>query len=130
MDRVTSGSLEMTWDPETRVAVVRHAREGAALGGDAAKFVDALTRWIGTEGEPFGFMVDGAKAGGLDAEFRSTYAGFFKLHRKQAAIALFNLSPLHRVVADMFRMATGMPLKAFAEEQAARSWLREMRNKA
>ena len=109
MERVMSGNLEMTWDSETRVAVVRHATEGPSVGGDAAKLVDGLTRWIGTEGKPFGFMVDGANAGPLDAEFRSTYARFFKLHRQQSVIALFNLSQLHALLQRCLAWQPGCP---------------------
>lgn len=129
VEKLASGTLEMTWDSETRLAVVRHAHETRAAGQDATVLVDALTRWIGMEGKPFGFLVDGAKAAGLDIEFRSTWARFFQQHREESVIALFNLSPMHRVVAEMFRIGTGIRLKAFADEASARAWLRQMGHK-
>ena len=41
-----------------------------------------------------------------------------------AFIALINSGPVIHVVVEMFRVATGIPLKTFADETAARSWLR------
>jgi hypothetical protein len=54
----------------------------------------------------------------------STASRFFRQHRDHAFIALTHLGPVIRVVVEMFRIGTGIPLKTFAEEAAARSWLR------
>jgi hypothetical protein len=35
------------------------------------------------------------------------------------------VGPVIRVVAEMFRIATGIQLRGFADEAAARGWLRE-----
>jgi hypothetical protein len=125
MDRVTSGTIEMTWDPESRLAVIRFETETKATGKDAALLVEALTRWIGIERRPFGLLGDGGKLSGVDAGYRSVWGGFFKAHRAESYIAFFNMGPLIRIAAEMFRIGTGLHLKTFAGEAEARSWLRE-----
>lgn len=122
---VTSGAIEMTWDPEARLAVIRFARKTQATGRDARVLVDSLTEWIGTEGRPFGLLGDGANLAGLDAEYRSVWGRFFREHRDESATAFFNMGPIVRVAAEMFRIGTGLPLKAFADEEDARAWLRQ-----
>jgi hypothetical protein len=115
----------MTWDVETRLAVIRFERETQATGKDAVVLVDALTGWIGTEGEPFGLLGDGGRLSGLDAEYRSVWGKFLRQHRADSRVAFFNMNAIVRIAAEMFRIGTGLRLKAFAGEAEARAWLRE-----
>lgn len=126
MDKITTGSIEMIWDSEARLAMLRFELETRATGKDAVVLVDALTRWIGTDGKLFGLLGDGARLAGIDAEYRSVWGKFFRKHREDSRIAFYNMSPFIRIAADMFRIGTGVQLKAFADEGAARSWLRGM----
>jgi hypothetical protein len=125
METVTSGTIQMTWDPDPRLAMIRFERETQATGRDARVLVDALTEWIGTEGKPFGLLGDGANLAGLDAEYRSVWGSFFRQHRDDSSTAFFNMGPIIRIAAEMFRLGTRLPLKAFADEQDARAWLRQ-----
>lgn len=125
MEAVTTGTIEMTWDPDTRLAFIRFERETQATGRDARVLVDALTAWIGTEGRPFALLGDGAHLSGLDAEYRSVWGRFFRQHRDDSAVAFFNMGPIVRIAAEMFRLGTRLQLKAFANEEDARAWLRE-----
>jgi len=123
-DTVKSGSTEIRWNPVSRVAFVRYSA-GASLGRvDGPFLVDALTGWIGSKGEPFSVLADGAGLRATDAEYRAHVSRFFRRHRHTACIALINLGPVLRVVVEMFGIGTGIPLKTFADEEAARSWLR------
>jgi hypothetical protein len=126
MDKITSGSIEMTWDSESRLAFLRFESETRATGKDAVVLVDALTRWIGADRKPFGLLGDGGRLGRVDAEYRSVWRKFFREHREDSCIAFFNMSPFIRIAAEMFGIGTGLRLKAFADEGKARSWLREM----
>lgn len=126
MDKITSGTIEMTWDSEPRLAFIQFESETRATGKDAVVLIDALTRWIGTDNKPFGLLGDGGKLAGLDAEYRSAWRRFFQQHREDSYIAFFNMGPIIRVAADMFRIGTGLRLKAFADEGEARAWLRGM----
>jgi hypothetical protein len=126
VESVTSGSIQMTWDPDARLAVIGFTRQTQATGRDAVVLVDVLTGWIGTEGQPFGLLGDGGKLSGLDAEYRSVWSTFFRRHRDDSYIAFFNMNAFVRIAAEMFRLGTGMRLKAFAHEAEARGWLREM----
>jgi hypothetical protein len=126
MDKITSGSIEMTWDSESRLAFLRFETETSATGKDAVALVEALTRWIGTNRKPFGLLGDGGRLGRVDAEYRSVWRKFFQEYREDSYIAFFNMSPIIRVAAEMFRIGTGLRLKAFADEGQARSWMREM----
>lgn len=124
MERVTVGSAEMTWDPEARLAVLSFARETTTTGPDATALVDALSRWIGADGRPFGLLGDGGKLRGVDAEYRSVWSRFLRQHKADSYTAFFNMSAVIRIAAEMFRIGTGLRLKAFATEEEARSWLR------
>lgn len=125
MENVRTGSIEVTWDPESRLAVLWFERKTRATGKDAAVLVDAMTRWVGSDGRPFALLSDGGKLAGVDAEYRSIWARFFRQHRDSSWIAFFNMNVFIRIAADMFRIGTGIQMKAFADETAARSWLRE-----
>lgn len=125
LERITVGSIELDWDVEARLATLDFSQESHPTGEEAAHLVEALTRWIGTEGKTFGLLGDGGKLSGVSAEYRSVWGTFFRQHRKQCYIAFFNMKPAIRIAAEMFRIGTGVQLKAFADELGARSWLRE-----
>lgn len=126
MDKITSGTIELAWDPDSRLAIIRFERETRATGKDAVALVDTLERWVGTDSKPFALLGDGSKLAGVDAEYRSVWGKFFRRHREEANIAFFNMGPIIRIAAEMFRIGTGVRMKAFAEEGRARAWLREM----
>jgi hypothetical protein len=124
LEKITLGSIEMDWQADTRLATLRFTREAHATGKEAILLVEALTQWIGTDGSPFGLLGDGGKLGGVDAEYRSVWGTFFRQHR-ECYIAFFNMSPIVRIAAEMFRIGTGVQLKAFADEADARAWLHQ-----
>lgn len=126
MDKIAVGTIEMTWDREARIASLRFAAETRGTGKDAAALIDALTRWIGTDGKPFGLLGDGGKLSGVDAAYRAAWGRFFRKHRKDSYLAFFNMNAIIRVAAEMFGLGTGLRLRAFAGEGQARAWLREM----
>jgi hypothetical protein len=49
---------------------------------------------------------------------------FFKGHCGAVNIALINMGPVVRIVTEMIRIGTGIKLKGFADDAAARGWLR------
>lgn len=91
---------------------------------DGDFLIESLSDWIGKEGEPFAVFANAAGLHGTDAEYRARASGFFRQHRDTAFIALINLGPVIHVVVELFRVGTGIQLKTFANEAAARSWLR------
>ena len=125
MEKITQGAIELTWDAGSRLAHLRYERETAATGPDARVLVDALATWVGTEPRPFALLADNERNTSVDAEWRSIWGTFFKARRDHSYIAVYHMNAVIRVVAKMFRVATGMKLNAFADEQSARSWLRE-----
>lgn len=122
---ITSPSTEITWQPEARVASVRYTTGAYLTAGDGDFLVDALVGWIGKASEPFGVLADASGLGGTNADYRAKASAFFREQRHAASIALFNMGPAIRVLTEMFRIGTGVPLKAFADEEAARTWLRQ-----
>jgi hypothetical protein len=120
----TSPSTEITWSHAARVATVRYTHGTTLTSKDGDFLVDTLKGWIGAEGEPFAVFADAAGLGGTDAEYRAKASNFFRQHRDKAFIALVNLGPVIHVVVELFRVGTGIQLKTFADEAAARSWLR------
>jgi hypothetical protein len=121
---VTSGAAVMTWEPGSRLATIHFERAVRVTGVDGRALVGSLTGWIGTEGRLFGLLGDGGNLSGLDADYRSVWAAFFRQHRNDSRIAFFNMNPFVRIAAEMFRIGTGLQIKAFADERSARSWLR------
>jgi hypothetical protein len=121
---VESTSTSVTWDRASRVAFVRYAAGITLTRDDGAFLVDALTSRIGEAGEPFGVLADAAGLHGTDAEYRAKASSFFREHRDTAFIALINVGPVIHVVVEMFRVGTGIRLKTFGSEAAARVWLR------
>jgi hypothetical protein len=123
-ETVTNASSAITWHPEMRVAVVRYTADAVLTNADGDLLAAALTGWVGTSGEPFGVFADAAGLRGTDAEYRAKASSFFRKHRDHAFIALVNLGPVIHVVVELFRIGTGIQLKTFANEAAARAWLR------
>lgn len=126
MDKVAVGAIEMTWSPATRVATLRFTGDTLATRKEAEVLVEAMRRWVGDERRPFGLLGDGGRLSGLDAGYRATWGAFYKQHREDGHLAFFNMGPMVRVAAEMFRIGTGTKLKAFRSEEEARAWLREM----
>ena len=122
-DTATSESMEIRWDPRSRIAAVLYAPDSNLTAEDGDILVDALTGWIGTQGERFAVLADGTGLRSTSAPYRAKASRFFRVHRDTACIALVNLGPVIQIVVEMFRVGTGIQLKAFASEAAARSWL-------
>lgn len=125
MDQVVLGSIELKWDAAARLAVLSFTQETSARGPEAAAMVDAMKGWVGTGGAPFALLGDGGKLKSVDAEYRAVWGDFFRAHREDSFIAFFNMGVVIRIAADMFRIGTGVRLRAFATESDARAWLRE-----
>ncbi len=115
----------MTWHPELRLAVLRFG-PGITLGiREGAFLVDSLAGWIGTEGKAFGLLAATEGVRGADSGYRVRTRDFFKQHRGSANIAVTGMGAVIRIVAEMFRVATGVQLKGFSDEASARAWLRD-----
>jgi hypothetical protein len=121
---VASASTEIAWHAPSRVAMVRYAPGTNLTSTDGEFLVDALARWVSDNGEPFAVLADGTGLRGTNAAYRAKASHFFRRHRATAFIALINLGPVIHVVVEMFRVGTGIQLKTFAAEAAARTWLR------
>jgi hypothetical protein len=121
---VTNDSTSITWHPGSRVASVRYTAGASLVAVDGALLVDALTGWIGADGASFAVLADAAGLAGTDGEYRAKAHAFFRQHRDTSYIALTNLGPVIHIVVEMFRVGTGIQLKTFAGEDAARAWLR------
>jgi hypothetical protein len=115
--------VEMSWNAESRVATVRFGSEATLTGAEATTMVSSLAGWIGKDAEPFGLVADVRGVGATNAEYRSITRVFFAQHRETALVAAFNASAAIRIVAELFRVATGIQLKAFTSEVEARRWL-------
>ncbi len=124
MVKVTSPTTEIVWSPDKRVADVRYTRGTTLRSEDGDFLVATLTGWIGANGDPFAVLADAAGLEGTDAEYRAKANRFFREHRRTAFIALINLGPVIHVVVELFRVGTGIQLKTFSDDPAARAWLR------
>jgi hypothetical protein len=124
VETFSNAASTLSWDPHSRIAYVRYTA-GAKLGEpDGVFLAECLTRWIGTEGS-FAILADAHGLGGTDGAYRARASTFFKQHRDRGVIALINVGPIIHIVVEMFRIGTGIQLKTFTSEGAARAWLRD-----
>jgi hypothetical protein len=120
----TCGTMEITLHPESRLVALRFVAATSLTGEHGVALVDAMKSVIDGS-ERFALIADVKGAYATDADYRAATGNFFRQHRDAARIALFNLGPILRVVTEMFRVGIGLQLKTFADEAAARSWLRK-----
>ncbi len=116
----------MLWDADSRLATIRFGGDAPLTQKDATVLLGALEGWIGTQKAPFAVLADARGVKSVDPEYRAMWSNFFREHDDHVYLAVFNIRPPVRIVVEMFRIATGMRMRAFADEGGARSWLREM----
>lgn len=119
-----AGTMELTWDPATRVARLHQAGEGT--GAQARAFTQALTDWIGHDGGQFALLADTSTAEEKMLDWRAEWGNFYVSHREDGVIAVFGASPAVQAAAELFAAGVGVRLRMFAAEEAALAWLREM----
>jgi hypothetical protein len=117
-------SIQLALHPESRLVEVRFAPDTTLTGAHGAAIVDALKRVMGAPGQRFGLLADARGVARTDADYRAVTGGFFGQHRDSARIALINLGPVIRIVAEMFRIGIRLQIKTFDDEAGARTWLR------
>src|SRR5882672_3187533 len=119
-DTGVSASMEIALHPESRLVEIRFAPNTSLTGKHADAIVDALKSVMGAHGERFALFADAKGVAGTDADYRAVTGGFFGQHRDTVRIALINLGPIIRIVAEMFRVGIRLQLKTFGDEAAAR----------
>lgn len=122
--RSTVGEMEMSWNDSSRLLELRFQRTTHLSRQHGDALVDVLTRSIGADHRPFAVLCDGANLSGADAEYRAITREFFRRHRQDCLVATYHMGAVIRVVAELFRIATGTQLKGFEGEAEARVWLR------
>lgn len=135
VERVELNDMELTWDPDARLAVFRFLKpDVTARGKDAQFFLDAVRDWTTDSDAPWGMLVDCGQLSNVDAGWRSAFSSYYKNERHRASVAWFNANALVRTMVLMFvtamRVSGAFNGKAFATEEGARSWLREKGIKA
>ncbi|MBK7862917.1 MAG: hypothetical protein IPJ65_30765 [Archangiaceae bacterium] len=122
---VSNASSDIVWQPEARLALVSYTAGATLHEEDGTLLVEALRGWVGTEGRPFGVLANAKGLKATDGDYRARVGDYFKQHR-EAYIALTDMGPVIRVVVELFRVGTGVSLKAFATEAGAREWFRSV----
>ena len=117
-------SMEIALHPESCLVELRFAPDTTLTGPHGAAIVEALKSVMGAPGERFGLLADARGVARTDADYRAVTGGFFGQHRDVARIALINLGPIIRVVAEMLRVGIRLQMRTFGDEAAARAWLR------
>jgi hypothetical protein len=112
--RRESRLVEVSFAPNTRLT----RQHGTAI-------VEALAEVTRDGRETFGLFADAAGVAATDADYRAVTGDFFSQHRATARIALINLGPIIRIVAEMFRVGIRLQMRTFDDEPAARAWLRK-----
>jgi hypothetical protein len=125
MDHVRSGTIVLSWDAEKRLAVLIYEVPIRATGEQARPLLKAFDEWLAGDQRTFYFLNDCKPLLHMDTECRAMWWDFFRPHCQHAWAALYNMSPLIQIVAQMYRAATGIRMKGFSNEAAARVWLRQ-----
>ena len=121
---VSTDAMVVTWHRAARLASIRYTPGASLAGAEASVLIEALRGWLGATREPFAILADAKGVRNADAAYRATTTKFYKEYRDELYIALFNIGPLIRVMAEMFRIGSGLQVKAFGNEEDARAWLR------
>ena len=125
MDHVRSGTIVVSWDAEKRLAVLIYEVPTRATGEQFRPLLKVLEEWLAGDERPFYFLNDCKPLLSMDTECRALWWDFFRPRCQRAWAALYNMSPMIQIVAEMYRAATGIRMKGFSSEAAARAWLRQ-----
>ncbi len=120
-----STSIAIAVRPESRLVEISFTPNTTLTGQHGTAIVEALESVTGDVRATFGLFADAAGVVGTDADYRAVTGGFFSRHRATARIALINLHPIIRIVAEMFRVGIRLQMRTFDDEEAARAWLRK-----
>jgi hypothetical protein len=128
VERITTGDIELVWEPERQVATLRYLVPKTGGADEARTLTAQLQEWT-AQAEHWGFLVDCGRITNVDAGWRNVWFEFFKANARSVRIAWFNANTLIKIVIQMFLAATRLvsPLqgRAFGDESAARGYLRE-----
>jgi hypothetical protein len=123
---VEVGPVELSWDPEVRLARLRFTEPGTGGGPEAERLTAQLASWVDEGGGgPFRLLVDCSEMVDVDAAWRTTWGNFFKEERDRSTIGWFNASARIRLVIIMFKKGTGVTGEAFESESEARAYLEQ-----
>lgn len=120
---VQVGPVELTWQPDRRLATMRFVEEGIGGKVEAQTLSAQLTAWAGEPGERYRLLVDCSEIVDVDAGWRAVWAKHFRADRDVARVAWFNANARVRLIILMFRKGTQVEGRAFATEQEAEEWL-------
>jgi hypothetical protein len=120
-----AGCIHLTWEPESRLAVLIYESPVSTKGQPIRPLIEALRAWVGADRRTFYLLNDCGPLLYLDAEWRAVWWEFFRDHRSDSWIALYNLGSLMKVVAEMYRVASGLRMEVLGTESDARVWLRQ-----
>lgn len=115
------GPVQLTWDPDTRLAVMRFVEPGVGDRPAAETLSQQFDAWAGDE--PFQVLVDCSDILDADAGWRAVWGEWVRERREIATLAWFNANARLRLLILMFRKGTGVHGKAFDSEEEARAWL-------
>jgi hypothetical protein len=123
--RLPDGSIEVWVEAGSRIARARFAPDTSLTGAHGRLLVEVMRELVSEPSpRPFALLADAGGVVGTDADYRATTGDFFSAHRESSRIAVLNLHPIIRVVAEMFRVGMGLSLRTFSDEASAREWLR------
>lgn len=116
--------MAISWNGTERLARVLCTPEATLNGEDGRVLVEALARWVGDDPRPFALLADTLGVRGTDAQYRARTRAFLETHRGRVFIGVLNMGPVVQIIAEMFRIGSGIQVKGFGTEPEARAWLR------
>ncbi|HVM46202.1 MAG TPA: STAS/SEC14 domain-containing protein [Candidatus Thermoplasmatota archaeon] len=115
--------LVAEWDARGRVLDIAYAEETVltdAMGDETAAWLDRVLR---EQGPHLAILVDAKNVRDASAAYRQKLGSWFRDHRQTTRMAVYNLTPLVRVMALLFGKATRFPMKIAGSREEALRWL-------
>lgn len=112
-----------SWDARARVLDLQYAEDTIL---DEA-LVNVTRQWLedvlAEVGPGFGILIDAANIRDATSSYRRQFGAWANAHRDAVRMAVYNVSPLVRVMSLLFGRATGMSIHIAPTREEAKRWL-------
>lgn len=124
VETFTHRGIVVTWAPEARVVSFTYDDDRALTGEAADVIIPVVARWVGDE-RPYGILVDASRTLEANEAWRRRWTAFHRSHARLVRIAIFKASPFIQGFLHLYSAWSGVALRCFPNEHAARQWLGE-----
>ena len=122
VERFRTSGILLAWDPATRILTMAFDKRVEADPPDADALEAQVREWGGVKGD-FSVLVDCSTATDVGMRFRARLAHLVAGRFGATRFACHHLPKGKASTLELFARLTGIPMRAFDSEAAARAWL-------